>query len=137
MAGRSVFALCAYERAHPLEALKAALRAHSIEMCSAKTCEEVERLLSQTQPELIFTDTILPDGSWADIVRLAENSPAPANVVVVGACADTKLYISAMEHGAFDFILPPFEEKPLTHVLQVAVENVRRRRGELAVKAVA
>lgn len=137
MRSRSAFVLFVYDRTAPMEPLKLILKGQAVETWSVKTCEEVARLLDQTEPDLVFTDTQLPDGTWVDVIALAEKAPVAPNVIVVGACKDTKLYITAMENGAFDFILPPFEAEAIAHVLRVAVENVRRRRDAHAVAAVA
>ena len=117
--------------------MKSLLKNHGIEVWNAVGCEEVARLLDQTHPELIFTTAGFPDGVWSEVVRLAEESSIPTNVIVVGKSKDMHLYLSAMEFGAFDFILPPFEAAPVAHVARVAAENVRRRRGEQARRAAA
>ena len=93
--------------------------------------------MDQTQPELIFTDPRLADGTWLDIINLIESASAPLNVIVVGASENTNLHASAMENGAFDFIQPPFNAESLGHVLRVAVENVRHRRVAQALRTVA
>ncbi|MBI4166935.1 MAG: response regulator [Acidobacteria bacterium] len=136
MAEKSTFAVLVHDRTNPIEPLKVLLKGQAVETWSAKTCDEVARLLDQTQPELVITDTRLQDGTWVDVINLAEKAAVPTNVIVVGSHDDTKLYITAMQNGAFDFILPPFEVKSVAHVLRVAVDNVRHRREELFLKAV-
>lgn len=121
------FALLVYDEPHPLESLKPVLRDLSVETCSVRTCEEAGRLISQTQPQLVFTDASLPDGSWADVVRMAEMASSPVDVIVVGAKEDIRLYLSALEGGAFDFVLPPFEHEALEFVVESARQDVRRR----------
>lgn len=120
--------LLVYDRPQPLESLKGALKDLSVETCSVRSCEEAQRLVPQAQPHLIFTDTSLPDGSWADVVEMAEKASSPVNVIVVGANQDTGLYLSALEGGAFDFVLPPFERQALDFVVESARYDVRRRR---------
>lgn len=137
MGQKGRFALLVQDPNKPLDSLKVVLKDQLVETWSAETCEEVARLLDQTQPELVITQTMLPDGSWVDIVGLAEKAAAPTNVIVVGSHPDIGPYISAMEGGAFDFILPPFETEALRHVLRVAVDNVRHRREAQSSLAVA
>ena len=93
--------------------------------------------MDQTQPELIFIDPRLADGTWLDIANLFENTSAPANLIVVGASGNAGLQASVMENGAFDNIRPPFELESLGHVVQHAVEDVRHRRAEQALRTVA
>ena len=123
------FALLVHDQPHPLESLKPVLRDLSVETFSVRTCEEAERLITQTEPQLVFTDTSLLDGSWADVVRIAEMACSPVDVIVVGAKEDIRLYLSALEGGAFDFVLPPFEHQALEFVVESAQQDVRRRRS--------
>ncbi len=137
MAQKKLFALLVQGAEESFTKLKSLLKEQSVEVWSAQTCAEVARLLDQTHPELIFTCTKFPDGSWRDFVNLGENASSPVNVIVVGNCQETRLYLATMDEGAFDFILPPFESESLAHVVNVAADNVRSRRGEKALSAVA
>lgn len=137
MIQKKVFALLVSEEDECSKTLKNLLKSHGIEIWTTQTCEEAARLMDQTHPELVFTSTMLRDGSWSDVVRLAEKTLVPTNVIVVGRCKDTDLYLSTLDFGAFDFILPPFEADPIAFVARVAAENVRLRREEEARKAAA
>ena len=137
MAQKKLFALLVPGADESFTNLKALLKEQLVEVWSVQTCAEVARLLDQTHPELIFTSTKFCDGSWKDIIGLSENAPVPTNVIVVGNCQDTGPYFSTMDYGAFDFILPPFESESLAQVVTVASDNVRSRRGEQSVRAVA
>lgn len=137
MGQKKLFALLVSDGDGSLKDLKNLLKSLGIEAWSAKTCEEVARLMDQTHPELIFTGQRVFDGTWNDIVDLTEKASVPTNVIVVGRYKDTELYLSTMDYGAFDFILPPFDSAPIAHVARVAAENVRRRREQQAMRAVA
>ena len=109
-----LLALLVYDQPHPLESLKVVLEDLndlSVETCSVRTCEEARRLVPQAQPHLIFTDISLPDGSWRDVVGMAEEANSPVDVIVVGAHQDIRLYVSVLEGGGFDFVLPPLSAK--------------------------
>jgi len=134
---KNPFALLVSREGASLEPLKSALKNQCIATWSVDTCEEATRLVEQTQPELIFTDPRLADGTWLDIANLIENASAPANLIVVGASENADLHASVMENGAFDFIQPPFEATSLGHVVQQAVDDVRHRRVAQALTAVA
>lgn len=137
MTQKKLFALLVSGKDDFLRDLKSLLREMSVEIWSVHTCDEAARLLDQTHPELIFTAEELSDGTWNEIVALTERTTVATNVIVVGTHGDTDLYLSTMDYGAFDFILPPFETAPIAHVIRVAGENARRRREEQARKAVA
>ncbi|HLY63825.1 MAG TPA: response regulator [Terriglobia bacterium] len=131
------FALLVHDRPDPLDLLKMALKELSIETYSVRNCEEAKRLIPQTQPQLVFTDTALPDGSWRDVIELAEKIGLPVNVIVVGTIEDVKFYLTALERGAFDFVLPPFELDALDFIVQSASQNTRIRRQAQALAAMA
>jgi len=120
-------ALLVHDRPAPLESLKSALKELAVETYSVNSCQEAKRLLPQTHPHIVFTDTTLPDGTWADVVDLAENATSPVNVIVVGSNKDVKFYIAALERGAYDFVLPPFERKALDYVVHSAADDARLR----------
>jgi two-component system, NtrC family, nitrogen regulation response regulator GlnG len=137
MARKKLFALLVSGEKDFFASLKTLLKGQQVEVWSAQSCEEVARLIDQTHPELIFTGTLLSDGTWRDILAMTENALVPTNVIVVGNCKNTRLHLSTMDYGAFDFIIPPFESDPLAHVVRVAADNIRERRGDQSLKAVA
>lgn len=116
-----------------LATLDRALERQGINTRRARTLSEVSELLAaQSPPHVIFTDRALPDGTWEDVLALAAGSPAPTNVIVVERLANVRFYIEVIEHGAFDFITPPFSDAQLAHVVQCAADNARSRREALS-----
>ena len=78
---------------------------------------------------LVFTDKQLPDGTWADVLAVAEQATQPVNVIVVARIVDTRFYVEAIETGAFDFLAPPFNATDLAYVVRTALDNVHARRA--------
>lgn len=70
-------------------------------------------------PGLIFTDTDLSDGTWSDILRLADMRDVP--VIVVSRFVDLPLYLEVLESGAADYIVPPFRDADVLYVLEGAL----------------
>jgi len=81
---------------------------------------------------LVFTDLVLTDGKWQDVVRLAADLPIPVNTVVVSRVVDVTLYLESLEAGAYDFIAPPFAADAIAHVARCALENARQREASRA-----
>jgi DNA-binding NtrC family response regulator len=124
-----ISALLVHQQTEPLRGLRHALESQSVQTTRLRSCREVrEALTSSYPPHLIFTDTTLPDGIWADVIALAAKAPLPVNVIVVARDVDTRLYIEAIEAGAFDFVAPPFSTPDLAHVVSCAADNVTARR---------
>ena len=109
--------------------LKDKLESFGVSVCAVSDCAEAALLLhSYTPPHIVFTDMQLPDGSWSGTLSLAESARLPVCVVVVSRIADMVSYIQALERGAFDYIVPPFEVSEIDHIIRCALGNVRLRR---------
>jgi len=79
-----------------------------------------------------FTETTLPDGTWADIFKLTLKAEKAVNVIVTARVADDRVYLDAIADGAFDFIVPPLTRDELTHVVRCAIEDAMSRREKQA-----
>ena len=113
-----IFALLVQTQQSLNVALKLALHGTGIQTRHVRSCAEARQVLARLpRPRVIFTDSRLPDGTWADIVRLADQCPRPLNVVVVSPELDIDLYIKVLEGGIFDFIVPPFAGADLLHIV--------------------
>ncbi len=124
--------LLVHDQGEPLDGLKLALESQSFKTCRVWSCQGASQELRRSDPpQLVFTDTTLPDGTWRDVVALAAKAAAPVNVIVVARLVDVPLYIEVIESGAFDFVAPPFVPLDLAHVIRCAVQNVLSRRQRL------
>ena len=124
-----ISALLLYQSTESQRLLKQALEGRSIKVSWLKTCgEALPLLLEADPPHLVFTEALLPDGNWADIVKLALGALKPVKVIVVSRLVDIKLYMDTMVGGAFDFIVPPMTSDELARVLACAVESVSNLR---------
>lgn len=134
---RNVYALVVHERSEPCQALKLVLRRLHVDTFSVGSCAEAAHLLEQTHPHLIFTDTKLPDGTWIDVVTLAEEAAVPICAILVGSSKDPELFQSALSYGAFDYVCPPFDTESISQLLIQAMALVRTRRDRDSRAAVA
>jgi|SRR5208337_501694 len=125
----TVTALLIFHRTEPCNDLEVALEKLAVRTGRACTLAEACHVLSRTNlPLLIFTESELPDGNWADVVSVSARASSPVSVIVVGQEIDTRLYVSVIEGGAFDFMAPPFETLGLAHVVRCAADNALMRR---------
>ncbi len=126
---RKRFALLVYDQDGRLGPLDLLLEGRSFRLSRARSCKEArDRLTSPSPPHLVFTDTTLPDGTWADVLDLAARAPEAVAVIVVSPQADVQLYIDVMERGACDFITSSFTVPEVAHIMRCAVESVISRR---------
>ena len=125
----TVTTLLIFHHTKPYTDLEAALEKLAVRTGRARTLAEACHILSRVNlPLLVFTESELPDGNWADVVSLSARASSPVSVIVMGQEIDTKLYVSVIEGGAFDFMAPPFEALDLAHVVRCAADNALMRR---------
>ena len=129
----NVTALLIFHQTKPYNDLEAALEKLAVRVGRAETLAEACGVLSRANlPLLVFTESELSDGNWANVVSLSARASSPVSVIVVGKVTDTRLYVSVIEGGAFDFMAPPFEALDLAHVVQCAADNALMRRHATA-----
>lgn len=113
-------ALLVHDEERPVAELEPLLESLGIEVLQARSCAEAEAALVCAEPPvLIFTDTVLSDGTWADVQSLAEHPGVP--VIVVSRFVDLPFYLEVLESGASDYIVPPFREADLAWVVESAL----------------
>ena len=133
----NLFALMVHSRPDPCEALKPVLRRLGVDTFSVSSCEEAAHLLQQTEPHLLFTDTMLCDGSWIEVLNLTEDAPAPICSILVGNSKKPVLRQTACEYGAFDCLDSPFDSEAVAQTLQRAARFIKALRERHARAAVA
>jgi len=125
-----ITALFVHQNSETLATLEGALEDQGMRVTRAESRAQAQRMLGGLNPApLVFTDTQLPDGTWADILAEAEKAAQPVNVIVVARVVDTHVYLEAIETGAFDFLAPPFMAADLAYVVRSALDHVVARRG--------
>lgn len=125
-----VKALLIHDQSETLATLRGVLERLGLSVIQAESYAQAKRWLGGLNPiPLVFTDTQLPDGNWADVVAVAGKAARPVNVIVVARVVNTRFYVEVIEYGAFDFIAPPFNATDLAYVVRTAVDNVVGRRS--------
>ena len=120
-----ISAVLLHQPAESQRVLKQALEGRSIKVNWLQNYREALPLLRAADPpHLVFTEALLPDGTWADVVKLALAALKPMKVIVVSRLIDIRLYVETMDRGAFDFIVPPATSDELAHVLAGAIASV-------------
>ena len=120
--------LLAHNGSSYMRALRFALEVQSVKLQHVNSCRDLRRALNELhQPCVVFTDIELPDGTWMDVLAITAKKPFHVNVVVVARLVDTQLYVETIEKGACDFVVPPFADSDLNHVVRCAVDGVIRR----------
>jgi DNA-binding NtrC family response regulator len=127
---KDILALLVFAESDSSQSLQRELQRQSVQTRQVRTCTEAKQFIErEKKPDIIFSDASVPDGTWADVLKMARKEHMSAEVVVVSRLPDTKLYLDVMEGGGFDFIAPPFTQTELAHVVQTATVDTSKRWG--------
>ncbi len=74
-------------------------------------------LLATRNVRLIFTETVLPDGTWADILLLRRGLARGIPVVIVCRWPDVELFADLIGAGAAGCIAPPYSPADLVTLI--------------------
>ena len=97
-------------------ALRKALNEAGLHVRLAGSCSEARGILEgSSAPAVMFSDALLPDGTWLDILDLAMECEHEVPVIFIPRIVDPNVYLNGLEEGAADFIIPSFYHQ-FTHI---------------------
>ena len=91
-----------------------------IHVYRSTTLDSAEARLRVTNSRVLLTDISFERGGWEDALRMAARLPRRPVVVLVSRLADERLWIDALERGAYDLILEPFQADEMRRILENA-----------------
>lgn len=84
----------------------------------ASTGAEAVRMYRDLEPDLVTMDIIMPDMGGIDAVREIVREYPDANIVMCSAMGQQSLVIEAIQAGARDFIVKPFQPGRVMEAVQ-------------------
>jgi len=125
-----ISAVLVHDQAAHIADLARALESICAEIKTARTCQEALTQIKQPNPpHLLFTDVVLPDGTWADLLTEVRKTSPPVGVIVAARLVNIPLYLDVLDRGAVDFVAPPFNREEVAWVVKHAARHVWKRRG--------
>ncbi|ARU55237.1 response regulator receiver-modulated signal transduction sigma54/Fis family transcriptional regulator [Oleiphilus messinensis] len=88
-----------------------------------ETGKEAMIRILQSPPDLLILDLKLPDMNGMDVLRHIKENGVPTQVIVITAHGSVDIAVDAMQNGAFDFLVKPFDGKRLVVTVQNALEH--------------
>jgi two-component system, chemotaxis family, response regulator PixH len=108
------------DSATDFQILSSFLQKVGISVVSAKSADEAQQKLAQSQPDLIILDVILPDQSGFELCRTIKNNPATSKIpVIMSSTKDTdvdKMWGNML--GADAYIPKPINEDEMLQTIQ-------------------
>jgi two-component system response regulator AtoC len=90
---------------------------------SAYTGESGLSKLREEEPDLVLLDIDLPDSHGLDVLERIMERRNPPPVIMLTILTDTRLIVSAVRTGAYDYIVKPFDMKELEGSIWRAVQQ--------------
>jgi FixJ family two-component response regulator len=83
-------------------------------------CLEFLQRVFRERPHVLVAEQHLPDGSWRDILGVAQTMyPAPS-VIVTSRRADDSLWAEVLTRGGYDALSSPLHRQELRRVIEMA-----------------
>ena len=107
--------LIADDEPHIRKLVSFSLRNHGYEVIEATDGEEAVRLVTETMPDLVLMDVMMPVMTGYDAVRQLKGAPATADIPIVMLSAKSQVaeQEEGLSCGAREYICKPFTPKDL------------------------
>jgi len=114
--------------------LEKTLTQEGYDAVTAKTGAEAIEKARQVMPDLVLLDLKLPDMDGLEVLRKIKEIFPEIGVIMITAFGDIETAVTAMKHGAFDFVSKPINLDQLLLVIKKGLESERLNREVLQLK---
>jgi DNA-binding NtrC family response regulator len=115
--------------AHRRSSLLKILDEKDVQIYPAADCQEARRRLSGPESfDLVLAEADLADGSWRDILQFLMQSKKRCEMIVCSRVGDEQLWAEALQLGAYDLLVEPYEGQEVLRIIQSAIESQYMRR---------
>jgi DNA-binding NtrC family response regulator len=105
------------------------LRQRDLEPVVASSLEESKALLRREEVALLICHASSSEGDFRELLKVAGESESSVPVVICTDFYDPRLYLEAMELGAFDYFSYPYYRDGVDWVVGKAVDQALRNKG--------
>lgn len=95
---------------------------HSVEGEAANGREAVMKFI-ELKPDVVLLDITMPEMDGIEALKRIKEAEPKAKIVICSAMGQQTMIAQAIQYGAKDFVVKPFEEKRLI----AALENVMKQ----------
>lgn len=130
MANNKEVSILIIDDEEPIRRLLALYLSDEYTCVTAASADEATTMLAGSSFNLVMTDITMPGTSGIELCQFIHQAYPDTVVIMVSGMTDINYAVEAMRHGAFDYVVKPFD---LSHVL-MAVERGLRYQGLIAAK---
>ncbi len=109
-----------------LEGLISLLRQKQLEPILSASLNEAESLLARKDTALVICHASSSDGAFRDLLKVTARIGSRAPVIICTDAYDPRLYLEAMDLGAFDYFAYPYYRDGVEWVVGNALREARR-----------
>jgi DNA-binding NtrC family response regulator len=84
-------------------------------------------LLQSHDVSVVLCERDLMPGTWIDILKHIQPMPHPPSLIVTSKFADERLWVEALNLGAWDVLAKPFNRSEMIRTVKVAWDHWRRQ----------
>ncbi|MCE5192156.1 MAG: response regulator [Actinomycetia bacterium] len=81
---------------------------------------------AELHPDLVTMDITMPEMSGLDALREIRESDSTARVLVVSAMGQQRMIVEALEAGAMDFLVKPFQPTKVLETVKKCLQSTPR-----------
>lgn len=89
----------------------------------AQTGKESIELYKELQPDLVTMDITMPEMDGIEAVKRIREIDPNATIIMCSALGQSRLVLEAIEAGAVDFIVKPFEKERVMEAVDRALRH--------------
>lgn len=78
---------------------------------------------AEIQPDLVTLDITMPEMSGLDALRFIRKADPTARVLMVSAMGQQKMIVEALESGAMDFLVKPFQPTKVSETVKKCLQT--------------
>ena len=86
-------------------------------VCVARSCREATERLGREKIDLLLLDIYLPGSNGIELLKAIRKADRSVDVIVLSAASDVPTIREALNFGAFDYLIKPFEFDRFTRSL--------------------
>lgn len=113
-----------------LEQLRRILAHSRWNLLEAFTIADCLAILRRRSTVVVICEAVLADGGWRDLLRDALRRPVPPPVIVAADQADERLWMEALNRGAYNLLSVPFQDQEVFEVVSRAWLRLRESAGK-------
>jgi len=81
---------------------------------------------TEVHPDLVTMDITMPEMSGLDALRVIREKDPSARVLIVSAMGQQKMIVEALESGAMDFLVKPFQPTKVLETVKKCLQSSPR-----------